>query len=152
MTKIRVSRIDYLNAEQVIDPAPKNRGIRMNVYAKERGMDEHVCDLEMQAQPEIRLGKRLRYYQSALDARELPAGEDYGYPPESFIIFLCSQDPFGYDVPVYRFERCCLEVPELSLGNESHWIALNARAWETAENDGLRDVLRCTQTGEGLGL
>lgn len=84
MTKIRVSRIDYLNAEQVIDPAPKNRGIRMNVYAKERGMDEHVCDLEMQAQPEIRLGKRLRYYQSALDARELPAGEDYGYPPREF--------------------------------------------------------------------
>ena len=57
---IRVSRIDYLNAEQVIDPAPKNRGIRMNVYAKERGMDEHVCDLEMQAQPELLLVKRIR--------------------------------------------------------------------------------------------
>ena len=52
--------------------------------------------------------------------------------PESFVVFLCSQDPFGYDLPVYHLERRCDEVPELRLGDASHWLALNARAWEDA--------------------
>ncbi len=148
---IDVVRIDYLNAEQVVDPSPENRGIRMDVYAKESGFPERVYDLEMQAQPELRLGKRFRYYQSALDVRELPSGGDYDQLPESFIVFLCSQDPFGYDVPLYRFERTCDLVPELPLGDGSHWLALNARAWEAAEGEALADLLRYMQTGRVSG-
>lgn len=148
---IEAERIDYLNAEQVIDPSPERRGIRMDVYAREGGLHERVYDLEMQAQPELRLGKRFRYYQSALDVRELPSGDDYDQLPESFIVFLCSQDPFGYDVPLYRFERSCSLVPDLSLGDASHWLALNARAWEAGENEDLVDLLRYMQTGRVVG-
>lgn len=88
----------------------------MDVYARERGSGERVYDLEMQAQREPLLGKRFRYYQAVLDVRELPAGDDYDRLPESFVVFLCSQDPFGYDLPVYHLERRCDEVPELRLG------------------------------------
>ena len=34
---IEAVRIDYLNAEQVLDPAPESHGVRMDVYARERG-------------------------------------------------------------------------------------------------------------------
>ena len=83
--------------------------------------------------------------------RELPAGDDYDRLPESFVVFLCSQDPFGYDLPVYHLERRCDEVPELRLGNASHWLALNARAWEDAPGGDLLDLLRYAQTGKALG-
>ena len=142
---IEAVRIDYLNAEQVLDPAPESHGVRMDVYARERGSGERVYDLEMQAQREPLLGKRFR------DVRELPAGDDYDRLPESFVVFLCSQDPFGYDLPVYHLERRCDEVPELRLGNASHWLALNARAWEDAPGGDLLDLLRYAQTGKALG-
>ena len=32
---IDVDRIDYLNAEQVLEPAVESRGVRMDVYARE---------------------------------------------------------------------------------------------------------------------
>ena len=83
--------------------------------------------------------------------RELPAGDDYDRLPESFVVFLCSQDPFGYDLPVYHLERRCDEVPELRLGDASHWLALNARAWEDAPGGDLLDLLRYAQTGKALG-
>lgn len=148
---IEAVRIDYLNAEQVLDPAPESHGVRMDVYARERGSGERVYDLEMQAQREPLLGKRFRYYQAVLDVRELPAGDDYDRLPESFVVFLCSQDSFGYDLPVYHLERRCDEVPELRLGNASHWLALNARAWEDAPGGDLLDLLRYAQTGKALG-
>lgn len=148
---ITVERIDYLNAEQVVDPAPENRGIRMDVYAKESGSSERVYDLEMQAQSEPLLGKRFRYYQSAIDVRELPSGDGYDRLPESFIIFLCSHDPFGYGLARYRFERTCADVPELRLGDDSHWLALNAQAWESAEDERVLDLLRYARTGKAVG-
>ena len=83
--------------------------------------------------------------------REVTAGGDYDRLPESFVVFLCSQDPFGYDLPVYHLERRCDEVPELRLGDASHWLALNARAWEDAPGGDLLDLLRYAQTGKALG-
>lgn len=84
---ITVERIDYLNAEQVVDPAPENRGIRMDVYAKESGSSE----------------------------------------------------------------RMCADVPELWLGDDSHWLALNAQAWESAEDERVLDLLRYARTGKAVG-
>lgn len=43
------------------------------------------------------------------------------------------------------------EVPELRLGDASHWLALNARAWEDAPGGDLLDLLRYAQTGKALG-
>ena len=58
---IETVRIDYLNDEQVLDPAPESEGVRMDVCARERGPGERVYDLEMQAQRESLLWKCFRY-------------------------------------------------------------------------------------------
>lgn len=34
--------------------------------------------------------------------RRVDFTNDYDRLPESFVVFLCSQDPFGYDLPVYH--------------------------------------------------
>ncbi len=34
---IEIERIDYLNAEQVIEPDPDSHGVRMDVYVRESG-------------------------------------------------------------------------------------------------------------------
>jgi len=88
---IEVGEITYLNAEQAKEPAAASRGVRMDVFARE---GSRVFDIEMQVSPEDRIGRRMRYYQAAIDATELGPGEDYGLLPESFVVFFCATDPF----------------------------------------------------------
>ena len=65
---IEVGEITYLNAEQAKEPAAASRGVRMDVFARE---GSRVFDIEMQVSPEDRIGRRMRYYQAAIDATEL---------------------------------------------------------------------------------
>ncbi len=142
---IDVARIEYLNAEQVIEPTINSRGIRMDVYL--RGSDA-VYDIEMQCRNEPVLGRRLRYYQSSIDGSVLGKSDEYDTLCDSYIIFLCTNDPLGYGVPVYSFERSCLEVPECDIDCGAHWVVLNADAWQDEKQESLRDLLNYVKTGE----
>lgn len=110
---IEVGEITYLNAEQAKEPAAASRGVRMDVFARE---GSRVFDIEMQVSPEDRIGRRMRYYQAAIDATELGPGEDYGLLPESFVVFFCATDPFRAGEAVYSIERVCLRPRSWSRG------------------------------------
>ena len=110
---IEVGEITYLNAEQAKEPAAASRGVRMDVFARE---GSRVFDIEMQVSPEDRIGRRMRYYQAAIDATELGPGEDYGLLPESFVVFFCATDPFRAGEAVYsrgttRTGACSMRRP-----------------------------------------
>lgn len=72
---IEAGEIAYLNAEQCFEPLAAGRGVRLDVFA--RG-DGRVYDIEMQVARERDLGRRMRYYQAAMDVGELGSGEDFG--------------------------------------------------------------------------
>ena len=55
------------------------RGVRLDVFA--RG-DGRVYDIEMQVARERGLGRRMRYYQAAMDVGELGSGEDFAAQSE----------------------------------------------------------------------
>lgn len=129
--------------EQTIDPALGARGVRMDVVAADDG---RVIDIEMQARLEPDLGKRLRYYQSALDVHHLGKGEGYSALPESFIVFICTFDAFELGLPAYHLERSCAEG-KVSVGDESHWVVLNASAYEGEVRSDLAAVLEYVATG-----
>ena len=134
---IEVGEITYLNAEQAKEPAAASRGVRMDVFARE---GSRVFDIEMQVSPEDRIGRRMRYYQAAIDATELGPGEDYELLPESFVVFFCATDPFRAGGAVYSIERVCLEAPGLVAGDDSHWRVFNASAAEDVADPLLWDV------------
>lgn len=145
---IDVGRIEYLNAEQAVEPAAASRGIRMDVFARE---GDRVYDIEMQLASEPLLGRRMRYYQAVIDAGELDPGRGFDKLPESFVVFVCRCDPYGAGASAYRIERRCLEDPSVVVGDDSHWLVLNASAWESEVRFDLRDVLHYVQTGEASG-
>lgn len=74
----------------------------------------------------------------------------------TYIIFICMEDPFGAGLPVYRFERRCVEDPGVDFDCRSHWIALNASAYSVlGDGSGLGRLLRYVYTedvadGDGL--
>ncbi|MEC4273044.1 PD-(D/E)XK nuclease family transposase [Adlercreutzia sp. R25] len=109
---IEVGSIRYLNAEQPYEPGSSSRGVRMDIVAKEDG---RIYDIEMQVGPEAYIGRRMRYYQAAMDVGELGPGEAWGQLPESHIIFICPTDLLAGGLPVYTINRICIEAPDFAL-------------------------------------
>ena len=133
---IEIDHIKYLNSEQHISPCEDARGVRLDVYLKS---SDKVFDIEMQT-TDTPYGKRMRYYQSAIDSSLLNKGEDYTNLVESYIIFICTKDPFNCDIPLYTIERRCLEHDIVDNFDEAHWLILNANAW-AKDTDKARSAL-----------
>lgn len=100
------------------------RSVRLDVYAREETRVEY--NLEMQNHDFGNLPKRCRYHQAELDVASLKPGEDFRDLKPSFIIFICTFDPFGYSRYRYIFEERCLEE-DIPLGDETRKIFLNTK-------------------------
>ncbi|MDE6719406.1 MAG: hypothetical protein K2J68_06065 [Treponemataceae bacterium] len=49
------------------------------------------------------LPKRARYYQAMMDLDFLEKSKEYETLLESFVVFICTSDPFGCGLPRYTF-------------------------------------------------
>ncbi len=87
------------------------RGIRMDVYADDE--DGTVFDVEMQTTFRGNLPRRSRCYQGQMDVAALRPGSDFNELPKSFIIFICTFDPFGSGLYRYTFRPVCQENGEV---------------------------------------
>ncbi len=142
---IRIDHLEYVNTEQVIDMDLDAKSIRLDLYAKGA---ERIYNVEMQAQDYADLGKRMAYYQAGISSRALERGADARDMPESFIIFLCADDPFELGEPVYRFDMRCREAASLVLDTGFHWLALNAEGYAAEPDRAMRNLLRYVRTQE----
>lgn len=71
--------------------------------------------------------KRTRYYQGMIDLNLLDKGMDYTQLKQSFVIFVCTFDPFHIGRHVYTFENRCVEDPNLPLNDGTQKIILNTK-------------------------
>ncbi len=141
---IEVGRLDYVDIEKSLFPDIEAKSVRLDVFAKD---SNRIFDVEMQAFPKSALGRRLRYYQAAMDITSTSPGARYEELPESFIIFLCRHDPFGKGIPRYTFKMHCSEDISANSGCGIAWIVLNAKAWEHCANPTLKSLLKYTTEG-----
>ncbi len=74
------------------------------------------------------LPKRTRYYQAMIDLNVLGKGKDYTELKKSFVIFICTFDPFpGNNRKMYTFTSLCHEQNGSELGDETVKIFLNTK-------------------------
>ncbi len=142
---IEIDHIEYLNTEQEVSAYNDAKGVRLDVYLK---ASDKVFDIEMQTTIEPFLGKRIRYYQSSLDSTLLDRGETYDMLLESYVIFICSYDPYGFNIPIYTLERTCVENPDVVIHNDSHWLILNAKAWNKDTDKARSNLLQYIQSSK----
>ena len=90
--------------------------------------------LEMQTSIPKDLPRRMRYYQSMIDIDSLIAGSDYATLKESYVIFLCTKDPFGLGLPLYTFSTVCKEKNDFSLNDGINRLFFNASAFASEKN------------------
>ena len=110
------------------------RSVRLDVYADacaENGLQVGY-DLEMQNEGKHLLPKRARFYQAEIDAGALRPGEDTELLKPSYVIFICTFDPFDKNAYRYTFEERCLEWG-FPLGDGTCKIFLNTKG--TNEGD-----------------
>ncbi len=62
--------------------------------ARNKG-ENTVYNIEIQATKFKYLAKRMRYYQGLIDLNIIDKGEEYSSLKKSFVIFICTYDPFG---------------------------------------------------------
>lgn len=55
--------------------------------------------------------------------------------PKSYVIFLCLEDIFGRNLPVYTFNNVCQENKGINLGDETYKIFFNARMYDTMKSE-----------------
>ena len=102
--------------------------MRLDVYVEDdKGT---LYDIEMQttdyADP-AELPKRTRYYQAMMDMDVLNKGEFYTKLRKTYIIFICTFDPFDRNLSQYTFHETCAEDATLEMGDETTKIFLNSK-------------------------
>jgi len=130
LLKIKIERLEYPEIEKTISPYYETRGVRLDVYVKD---SDKVFDIELQNFTDL-LGLRTRYYQSMIDADNLIKGEHYSDLPQSFIIFICTQDPFKQDLPIYTFQNRCNENTNIVLEDKTTKKFFNANSYNKEED------------------
>ena len=116
----RIADIRYARhpeAEKSILSDPMRRGVRLDVYFDD---GKTVYDIELQRTSITDLAQRARLYSSSMDIAMLDKGEGFGRMRTSYVIFLCTFDPFAKDEKVYRFSTMCEDVQGLPLGDRRY--------------------------------
>ena len=117
-----IGRIEVIR-EKTMAYHPENRGVRLDVYAKDNEEKRYNVEMQLRTKPEI--GKRVRYYHSQIDMEALLSGQEYEKLPDVYVIFICDFDPFGSGRYCYTFQPICEEDHQLVLNDGSTSIFLS---------------------------
>lgn len=130
LLQIKITDINYLEAEKSLEPEYTSRGIRLDIIVAD-DRNTHY-NLEMQVKnnknPDTKkhvLPKRTRYYQALLDIDLLQNSQEYDELSPTYIIFFCLFDFFEDSQRIYTFKRRCLENMEIELADEAAIMFLN---------------------------
>ena len=104
--KIPIKKVVVPTTQKTINVLFEGKGIRLDVYVNDdKGT---VYNVEMQRGKKKELAKRSRYYQGSIDLDLISSGGYYTELKKTYIIFICTFDPFNDKRHIYTFENRCL--------------------------------------------
>lgn len=146
-------------------------GVRLDVYIEEAEVSSrngieirNIYDIEPSrindnAEKES-LPRRVRFYRSTIDVKNLESGHPYTHLKNVIIIMILPYDPFGFDRMVYTVKNRCMEEPEMEyddgalnlflytkgkIGTASQELKellyyLENTTWQNAVNNSLKEI------------
>ena len=143
--QLNIKRIDFPEREKVIEARTDSKGIRLDVYVHDDL--NRSFDIEMQVADSDNISKRMRYYQSLIDADKLKHGQHYSALGESYIIFICPFDRFKRGRHIYTFRERCNEEPSLFLEDGATKIFLSTKGTLNDISTDLKNFLNYIDNG-----
>ena len=137
---IKIDRIEQPKSEQTFKTDFDSRGIRLDVYVKDG--TGRCFDIEIQTSNYMRLEKRARYYQGLMDVDSIQSGQEYSALKDSYVIFLCLGDAFGYRLPVYTFRYRAEEDKNILMNDGTVNIFFNATMYDKMQSENLRSFFK----------
>ena len=139
--KIKIKSITYPEREKIFDARLDSKGIRLDVYVEDE--KNRSFNVEIQLTNNDNLPKRMRYYHSLIDLDKLHKGKIVKYKNlgESYVIFICTFDVFGYGYQMYDFENVCKRNPKIKLNDGTHKIFLCTEGNDAEIDENVKNFL-----------
>ncbi|MCR4789518.1 MAG: Rpn family recombination-promoting nuclease/putative transposase [Treponemataceae bacterium] len=144
LLQIKIDKLIYPETEKSLFPNYETKGIRLDVFVKD---EDRVFSVEMQTYKEKSLEKRTRFYQSVIDMENLYHGERYTELPESYIIFICTEDPFEMKKVIYE-TKTVFKGTDVEYNEGVHKIFFNASNYQMTENPSIKNFLHFVNSKE----
>ena len=147
---IPVERLEEVCAQKDISTAPDAKGVRFDVYVKD---SSRVFDIEIQTVRQPDIARRARFYQAAIDYDTITRGEPYSVLKESYILFLCTFDPFKLGKPVYEVRQVFARETEMpytvygGYNDGAHKVFYNCTAYDKETDEQAQALLKYLYTG-----
>ena len=145
---IKIKSISYMEHEKSFEANLKSKGIRLDLFVIDE--DGVAYDIEMQMDNSYKefLGRRTRYYISTMDNNALKKGERYSQLRKSYVIFICTFDPFGRGLAKYTFNAICNEDHSLVLDDGVTRVFINTEGDRHRISKELASLIGYISTGE----
>lgn len=142
-----VGKVVACEREKHMHALESGKYVRLDIWAEDE--KKRLYDVEMQnGNPRRELPLRSRYYQSMIDMTRLDGGVSYGEMQDTYIIFICTFDPFGRGRYRYTFQERCIEEPDLVLDDRATRIFFNTTANMSEAPECTRALLRYIEARE----
>lgn len=145
---IEIEDIDYPEAQKEINITYQGKSVRLDVYVADDR--RNVYNAEMQQKDDKasveQLPKRSRYYQGMLDLNLIEKGLSYTALSKSYVIFICTFDPFERGLYQYTFQHQCKEDQRLVLEDGTAILFFNTKGNMKNAPEELRSFLQYIET------
>ena len=125
-----IGRIEFTQIQKTSQHTWDTRGVRFDGFSASDDRKLFAC--EMQTSHKKDLPRRTKAYHinmglEATSKENLKKSGSYNDLPDTFVIFICTFDPFGEDRHIYTFYNMCKENPSLRLDDGTVTVFLNAK-------------------------
>ena len=143
---IRIDSVRFLETQRTIKDDYVAKGVKLDLFVEAVG--GALFNVEVQTAREGNLPRRMRYYQSLIDQSDLKRGQDYVKLRDSYVIFICSFDPFRLGNTLYTFEYRCREHPDLLLGDGATKVVVNTKGFTENLSPELQEIIDFLERGQ----
>lgn len=127
LLNIKITKIEYPEPQKAIDLAIDAKGVRLDIYVEDETETIYNVEIQTRMTKKSILPKRSRYYQGMIDLNHINKCDNYDQLKKSFVIFICTFDPFGKGLYRYTFQTKCQEDQTLLLQDEAYKLFFNTK-------------------------
>ncbi|MDE5977499.1 MAG: Rpn family recombination-promoting nuclease/putative transposase [Turicibacter sp.] len=139
---IEIERVEQVIEQRSINLMLESKSVRLDVYVKDEKGTVYNVEMQNDKHPDsFYLPKRSRYYQGNIDLELLQKGKNYSELGKSFVIFICTFDPFKMGRHLYTFKNTCQEESSLCLNDERTILFLNTKGTLNDVDDSMCEFL-----------
>ena len=145
-----ITSLKQLIREKEICFQKETKPVKLDIFVKDKKdiiYDTEMQNLNKKSIESLELPKRSRYYQSVIDSEILKKGVHYSFLNDSYVIFICTFDPFGYGRYVYTFSNVCEEEKELKLEDKTTKIFFYTKSKAKDIPENIKKLFDYIETG-----